>query len=90
MPVIDVDECRRFVLYLRFYSRLQLHVKAPGLLASALQDASLPMLKSYDDSALFARPARRINHQGDCALYTLGVDGPRQSSEKSSSEGGKY
>ena len=52
MPVIDADECRRFVLYLRFYSRLQLHVKAPGLLASVLQDASLPMLKSYDDSAL--------------------------------------
>ena len=53
MPVIDVDECRRFVLYLRFYSRLQLHVEAPGLLASVLQDASLPMLKpSYDDSAL--------------------------------------
>ena len=30
MPVINVDECRRFVLYLRFYTRLQLHVKAPA------------------------------------------------------------
>ena len=53
MPVIDADECNRFVLYLRFYKpSTQLHVKAPGLLASVLQNASLPMLKSYD-SALF-------------------------------------
>ena len=30
MEVIDGDECGRFVLYLRFYGRLQLHVKAPA------------------------------------------------------------
>ena len=56
MAVINVDKCRRSVLYLRFYSRLQLHVKAPGLLASVLH-ASLPMLKLRRLGS-FARPAR--------------------------------
>ena len=62
--------------------------KSAGLLASVLQDASLPMLK-LRRLGPYERPARRIKDQGACALYILGIDGTRQSAEKSFSEGGK-
>ena len=87
MPVIDGDECRDFLPISASAALPTAEAACSSLLASVLQDASYRSSKLHD-AALFARP-RRIKDQGESALYFLGVNGPRQSTEKGSAEGGK-